>query len=54
MAKKVHEQKNNTINNNTKEDKKNKKLEKINVEIIQDKINIFNEVDSFILNKSIG
>lgn len=54
MAKKVHEQKNNTINNNTKEVKKKKKLEKVNVEIIQDKINIFNEVDSFILNKSTG
>ena len=31
---------------------KKKSLEKVNVEIIQDKINIFNEVDSLIISKS--
>ena len=58
MTKKVHEQHNitNDINNTISSSKnktknKNKNEEKINIEIIQDKINIFNEVDSYILNK---
>ena len=55
MAKKVHEEKTVTmdISKVPKNKNKNKKksLEKVNVEIIQDKINIFNEVDSLIISK---
>jgi hypothetical protein len=54
MAKKVHEEKIVTMDISKVPKNKNKKksLEKVNVEIIQDKINIFNEVDSLIISKS--
>ena len=58
LAKKIHEEKTTTIDisnvpkNKSKTKSKKKEIEKVNVEIIQDKINIFNEVDSLIINKS--
>jgi hypothetical protein len=46
MGKKIHEQKTVNIINIPEKKTKKKKVDKINVEIIQDKINIFNELDS--------
>ena len=44
-AKKIYEQKNPIL-----PPKKQKKKKDINIEIIQDKINIFNELDTHIIN----
>ena len=49
MAKKIYEQKNKNKINDSKY-KKSKKKKNINVEIMEDKINIFNEVDNLFLN----
>lgn len=52
LAKKIHEEKTTTMDisnvpkNKSKTKSKKKEIEKVNVEIIQDKINIFNELDS--------